>query len=111
MLIHNKCDLDHYKKPISISAKTGEGLDSLINFLHDRLLNFDSQFSGYSISDSERSLIAQVLRTLDKVLSFDDITLLAEDIRNSSDIIASLLGYNIGEDSLNHIFMKMCIGK
>lgn len=111
VLVHNKSDLDHYKKPLSISAMTGEGLDSLINFLHDRLLNFDSLFSGFSISDSERSLIAEVLNTLRKVLSFDDITLLAEDIRNSLEIISSLLGNNIGDDSLNHIFQKMCIGK
>lgn len=110
-LVHNKCDLDHHKKPLSVSAITGEGIDSLITFLHDRLLSFDSQFSGYAISDSERSLVTEVLKTLDKVISFEDITLFAEDIRNSSDIIASLLGNNIGEDSLNHIFQKMCIGK
>lgn len=111
VLIHNKSDLDKYTEAISISAITGEGLDSLISFLRERLLQFDSQFSGYSISDSERSLIAQVLNILGKILSFDDITLLAEDIRNSSEIIASLLGNSIGEDSLNHIFQKMCIGK
>jgi tRNA modification GTPase len=111
VLIHNKSDLDNYKNELSISAVTGEGLDALINFLKSQLINFDSQFSGYSISDSERSLILEVLRILEKVISFDDITLLAEDIRNASDIIAALLGFNIGEDSLNHIFMKMCIGK
>ncbi len=111
VLLHNKCDLDNCKLPLSVSAITNAGLDELLQFLKVQLINFDSQFSGYSISDSERSLITEVLRILEKVMSFDDITLLAEDIRKASDIIASLLGYNIGEDSLNHIFMKMCIGK
>ncbi len=111
ILIHNKSDLDNYDNALSVSAFTGNGLDELMNFIKEHLINFDSQYSGYSISDSERSLISEVLRILEKVLSFDDITLLAENIRNASDIIASLLGYNIGEDSLNHIFMKMCIGK
>ena len=111
ILIHNKSDLDHFKKSLSISAKTGEGLDLLIHFLREHLLSFDLQYSSYYISDSERSLIGQVLSTLAKVLSLNDITLVAEDFKQAADTISSLLGYNIGEDSLNHIFLKMCIGK
>ncbi|MFI5263216.1 MAG: tRNA uridine-5-carboxymethylaminomethyl(34) synthesis GTPase MnmE [Candidatus Kapaibacterium sp.] len=111
VLVHNKCDLDQYQNSIAISAKTGEGINTLIYFLRDKLIRFDSQYSGYSISDSERSLISEVLKTLANILSLEDITLVAEDFKRSADTIASLLGYNIGEDSLNHIFMKMCIGK
>jgi tRNA modification GTPase len=111
ILVHNKCDLDHYSEEISVSAKTGEGLERLINFLKEKLTESDTQFSGYQISQSERSLIDEVLNILSLNLSFDDITLLAEDIRKAANIIASLLGSNIGEDSLNHIFQKMCIGK
>ena len=111
ILIHNKCDLDQYKKPISVSALTGEGLDALKKYLKEKLLALDSQFSSYHISESERTSIAGVLQLLKKILAFEDITLLAEDLRQASEIIASLLGYNIGEDSLNYIFEKMCIGK
>ncbi len=111
VLINNKCDLDGYNKSLSVSAKTGDGLDQLIGFLRERLIGFDSQYSSYSISDSERSLISEVLKTLANISSLEDITLVAEDFKRSSDTIASLLGYNIGEDSLNHIFLKMCIGK
>src|SRR5207253_2787248 len=84
ILIHNKCDLDHYNKNISISAKTGEGLVPLINFLKEKLLSFDSQYSSYSISESERSIIRNVLNLLDKIVDSGDITLLAEDLRNSA---------------------------
>src|SRR5205814_1382339 len=101
----------HFQNKISISAKTGEGIPQLIDFLREQLINFDSQYSSYSLSESERSLITDVFNTLDKILSFQDITLLAEEIRKASDTIGSLLGLNIGEDSLNHIFQKMCIGK
>jgi len=82
-----------------------------MTFLRKKLEDFDLQYSSYSITESERSLISQVLTILDHILSFSDITLLAEDIRKASDIIASILGYNIGPDSLNHIFQQMCIGK
>ncbi|MDP4218998.1 MAG: tRNA uridine-5-carboxymethylaminomethyl(34) synthesis GTPase MnmE [Bacteroidota bacterium] len=111
ILVHNKADLDHFQKKIFVSAKTGEGLQELTNFLKEKLVSLDSQFSSYSVSDSERSLIKEVLRILENVAEFDDVTLLAENIRRSSEILASLLGQNIGEDSLNHIFLKMCIGK
>jgi tRNA modification GTPase len=111
VLIHNKCDLDLWKAPLSVSAMTGEGLDRLIEFLRERLIQFDSQYSGYSISDSERSLVGQVFRTLGNISGIEDITLVAEDLRQAAETISSLLGNNIGEDSLNHIFMKMCIGK
>jgi tRNA modification GTPase len=111
VLVNNKCDLDHHKNGLSVSAVTGEGINLLMNFLKEKLSGFDSQFSSYSISESERSLIHQVLNIFDLILSFDDITLLAEDIRKASEIIASLSGFNVGADSLNHIFTKMCIGK
>jgi tRNA modification GTPase len=111
ILVHNKSDLDHFIKGISISAKTGEGLKELLDFLHKRLLSFDSQYSSYAVSDSERSLIKQVLIKLDTILSLGDIALVAEDFKESAEIIASLLGLGTGEDSLNYIFQKMCIGK
>ncbi|MEP7234116.1 MAG: tRNA uridine-5-carboxymethylaminomethyl(34) synthesis GTPase MnmE [Ignavibacteriota bacterium] len=110
-LVHNKSDLDNFSHPLSFSATSGAGLPSLLKFLHSKLLAFDSQYSNYSISDSERSLISEVLRTLAKVLPSGDITLIAEDLKHSLEIVGSLLGNNVGEDSLNHIFMKMCIGK
>jgi len=111
VLVHNKRDLDNFTQDLSVSAKTSEGLSRLIDFLRTKLNQFDAQYSGYSISQSERSLIAQVFSIFDLILSSDDITLLAEDIRKASEIIASLLGYNVGADSLDHIFLKMCIGK
>ncbi len=110
-LVHNKSDIDRFSNPLSISATTGEGLNNLIDFLRERLLSFDSQFSGYSISDSERSLVKEVLIKLDKILSLEDIALVAEDFKDSAEIIASLLGLGTGEDSLGYIFQKMCIGK
>jgi tRNA U34 5-carboxymethylaminomethyl modifying GTPase MnmE/TrmE len=40
-----------------------------------------------------------------------DLTLAAEDLRSVIDTASELLGTNINEDTLNHIFLKMCIGK
>jgi len=111
ILIHNKSDLDHFPNGFSISARTGEGLKELIDLLRKHLIQFDSQYSGYSISDSERSLIHHVLIKLEKILSLGDIALVAEDFKESADTIASLLGLGSGEESLNYIFQKMCIGK
>ncbi|MEI8134234.1 MAG: tRNA uridine-5-carboxymethylaminomethyl(34) synthesis GTPase MnmE [bacterium] len=111
IIVHNKSDLDDCDLPLSVSAKNGNGIADLIAFITKYLRDFDSQNSSYSISESERSLAREVLTLLDSIIEFDDITLLAEDLRKATDIIASLIGFNINSDSLDHIFLKMCIGK
>jgi tRNA modification GTPase len=111
IILHNKSDLDNYKDEFAVSAKTHDGVENLINVLEKYLRELDSESSGLSLSQTEVSSIKRTVGILENVLHPEDITIAAENLREAADIIASLIGLNISEDSLNHIFLKMCIGK
>lgn len=111
ILIHNKSDVDGYEGANAVSAKTREGIEILISVIENELRKIDTDSSSLSLSQTEVSSIERVLSLLENVLHFSDVTLLAEDLRVVAEMIATLVGLNISEDSLNHIFLKMCIGK
>lgn len=111
VLIHNKSDIDGYSGANAVTATTKAGIEKLILILEEELRTIDASSSSVLLSQTEVSSIGNVLSLLENVLDYSDVTLLAEDLRQSAEIIASLSGLNISEDSLNHIFLKMCIGK
>ncbi len=111
ILIHNKADIDHFVSAYSVSAVAQNGIANLVQLIETIALERSSEHTSYSLSQSERASIQKAQGILDSITQVEDITLLAEDIRQAADIIASLIGLNISEDSLNHIFLKMCIGK
>ncbi len=111
IVVHNKCDVDSFRKGMFLSAQTGEGLPSLIASIASMISLIDSARTGYSVSRSESMIIEATKQQLANLMKNNEISIVAEDIRSSADKIASLLGYNIAEDNLNYIFSKMCIGK
>lgn len=111
LIVHNKSDMDAWGEGISVSAKTGAGLDRLHTKLVELIKSATSESTGISLSTHELSLLEK-MRTGLKVMDLStDLTLAAEDLRLVIDNAAQLLGTNINEDTLNHIFLKMCIGK
>lgn len=111
ILVHNKCDLDGYTDGIAFSATTGQGLDRLIGFIKEKVMALDAERTGYQIADTEKELIQSIVAILDKSLLNNELSIVAEELRIAADRVASLLGLNISEDSLQYIFNKMCIGK
>jgi tRNA modification GTPase len=111
ILLHNKTDLDGWFESLHISALTGHGIKELHEWLSHELRARSSEFNQINLSTTERSKLESIIEKL-KMLNIDiESALLAEELRNSALDLASLLGMNIGEDSLNYIFSKMCIGK
>lgn len=111
ILIHNKSDIDKFKSESAVSALTPNGIHPLVTLLKKIADQRSSEHTSYSLSSSERMSIQNALEIVESIYQVEDITLLAEDIRRAADIFASLTGLNISEDNLNHIFLKMCIGK
>jgi tRNA modification GTPase len=111
LVVHNKRDLDGWADGLTISAKTGAGVANLLSAIATCLLEFESGRSGLEISTSERSTLERALNWIKSASTVKELPLLAEDLRSAAQDVAILLGLNISEDTLNHIFLKMCIGK
>ncbi len=111
IVVHNKCDIDGFRSGMFVSAQTAEGLPELSKYIALQISLIDSANTGYSLSKSEARIIDESMQLLAQSSKSTEISIVAEDIRAAADQIASLLGFNISEDSLNYIFSKMCIGK
>ena len=111
ILLHNKSDLDGWDSSLHVSALTGEGIEALHNWLAARLIGRSSEFSQVSLSASEKSELEFILSKLQFVNLDLEPALVAEELRDAASGLANLLGMNIGNDSLDYIFAKMCIGK
>jgi tRNA modification GTPase len=113
VLLHNKSDLDGYINQISVSALTGEGMGLLRSRIMESAKAMDVEMSKPALSISERAQLLSVQSHLQAISRNppEDPGLLADDLRQTIDTLAPLLGVNISEDALNHIFASMCIGK
>ncbi|HEY3875544.1 MAG TPA: GTPase [Candidatus Kapabacteria bacterium] len=111
VLLHNKIDLDHWNSELAISAASGAGIPKLHAWLSDELKLRSQEFSQISLSDSERQKVEWSADALKSISLELEPALIAEDLRSVAAELSHLLGMNIGQDSLDHIFSKMCIGK
>ena len=110
-LLHNKIDLDAWGLGLRLSATTGQGIQSVYEWLNDRLQEQSSEWNTMTLSDSERSTLEPIVAVLSSLDLSIEPPLLSEELRSAVSGIGQCLGVNIGTDSLNHIFSKMCIGK
>ena len=111
ILLHNKTDLDGWNDSLHISALNGSGINELHSWLSTELRMRSSEFNQINLSNTEKIELESISERLKSLNITLEPALLAEELRNSASELANLLGMNIGEDSLNHIFAKMCIGK
>jgi len=120
LIIANKCDKEGLGEipgtHLCISAKTGEGLESLRQRILDSVRT-EGVLSGDMIITNARhhALLEKVLESMDQVkegldsgLSTD---LLAIEIRRALHYLGELTGEISTEDILGNIFSRFCIGK
>ncbi|RMG93162.1 MAG: tRNA uridine-5-carboxymethylaminomethyl(34) synthesis GTPase MnmE, partial [Zetaproteobacteria bacterium] len=100
---------------LSISAKTGQGVDRFRSELASRLVNLD--LSGEDIfvtRERHRFLLGRALSELEQGMdSLDEETLdlVAAHWRRAYDALAEILGFGDVESILDRIFSSFCIGK
>jgi len=123
-LVFNKIDLlgmpahidaDARPAEIHVSAKTGEGLDLLRNYLK-QLAGFQGADSG-TLSARRRHLDAlirakrHVEEGADNFRRTRALELFAEDLRLAQEVLSEVTGEFGSEDLLGEIFRSFCIGK
>ena len=119
-IIQNKIDINSSDTSFfdcCISAKTGEGFNSLKNlvvsfFERNKKNNKDSQ---YLIRDRHVKLFSQVTKDLDIALKglndSKSLELVAEDLKNARSGLDEILGKKFSDSLLGDIFSSFCIGK
>ena len=116
----NKIDKDEksaLRSDVSISAKTGQGIESLFSLLKEKALgnsNYSeksavvSNLRHYNCLSKARECLLNAMESVNNKLSGEFISV---DLRNAEGSLAEIIGAVTSEDILNNIFAKFCIGK
>jgi tRNA modification GTPase len=97
---------------IAVSAKTGEGLDRLVQALTDAARSALQAGDGAAITRARhREAVGHCHAALERALDQGEIELMAEELRRAATALARLTGRIDVEDLLDRIFAEFCIGK
>ncbi len=102
---------------IDISAKEEHGLDDLENTLQEMFLNGEVSFNDevYITNVRHKSALIDAYNSLEKVMDSIDMQMPEDffsiDLLDAYEALGSITGETIGEDLVNEIFSKFCMGK
>lgn len=129
LIVENKIDLGEKKRygglpegivqasPIRLSAKTGEGMDSLYRAIEGKVLSDEIMDRSEVVLTNERhveamekaiSALEAARQTIQNGLS-QEFT--AVDIHGALNALGEIVGETLPEDVLNYIFGRFCVGK
>lgn len=128
IILLNKTDLEmvttvemvqeHLKKPaVCISAKEERGIDEFAKLLEEMFLAGKVDFNDevYLTNARHRAAMEEAKNSLEKVQ--ESILLgmpedfFSIDLMNAYEVLGGILGESVGEDLVNEIFGKFCMGK
>lgn len=128
IVLLNKSDLDaktdatvlekRLNKPIlSISAKNNTGIHELEKLIEEMFFSGKLSFNDEvyitnirqknALAEAENSL-KMVLQSIDDGMPEDFFTI---DMMNAYEVLGTIIGESVGEDLVNEIFSKFCMGK
>ncbi|MBP3405305.1 MAG: tRNA uridine-5-carboxymethylaminomethyl(34) synthesis GTPase MnmE [Kiritimatiellae bacterium] len=114
--VHAKCDLDqadfHDSGAIRVSAKTGEGLQSLKDAIAGKLRELSARASEdvADVTARQTDLLAKALAALEGTDPSDPV-LAANALRVAAQSIGEIIGKTYSEDLLDSLFSRFCVGK
>jgi tRNA modification GTPase len=116
--IRTKSDLFDIVDPaqfdLSVSVKTGEGIDSLLKLIHANLVqSFESLGSMIVARDRQIGLLRECSANIRFAtdLKTADLAVRSEYLRLAADCIGRITGKIDADMLLGHIFSRFCIGK
>lgn len=118
-VVYNKCDREDFIAPdktdrvYCVSAKTGDGVENLKSALS--AIYRDGEVDGADVITSERHLSAlyRAENALEHAVLAKDETIdcVLIDLREGYDALGEITGATAGEDVVDGIFSKFCVGK
>ena len=121
IILRNKTDLEGRKAAdpdiLNISARTGQGIDNLIKKIKKMFFAGELKFNEevYITNARHRDLLAKAIKSLELVhesikkgVSEDFYTI---DLMDAYSYLGNIIGADTGEDLVNEIFEKFCMGK
>ena len=102
---------------IEISAKENIGIDILENTLKDMFYHGDISFNSevYITNVRHKTALQNALQSLNNVIQSIDMQMPEDfysiDLMDAYETLGSITGETIGEDLVNEIFSKFCMGK
>ena len=113
ILIHSKADLapPTTEADCSVSARTGQGIDALIDLLTTRASALLPQQGEVAINARHRSLLIEVRACLEEAMAAYDPLVAAEALRQARLALDRITGRAGVEEMLDAVFGSFCIGK
>lgn len=123
LLILNKLDMGihaswrqkEYAMALAISARDGDGIDTLRQAIHEKLVG-QTQVS-FEIVTQERQMLALkqgkegLVHAIESLELGNPGELIAMDVRIALDALSDIIGETTADDVLDKIFTTFCIGK
>jgi tRNA modification GTPase len=112
--------LKYYTKDIPtirISAKTGEGIDSLIRTIRDEILGSDSAIVYPSLAPNMRhkQSLEDAYRFFRKAISgikkMAPVEIITEDLKSGLEALGEITGETGNDEIYDKIFSEFCLGK
>lgn len=111
MLVAAQCDRGRNRPGLQLSARTGEGMDSLVTTLLDRAAQLLPGEGDYALHARQRARVGELLAHVEAARHSDDLLVIAEELRQARRAIDALTGQAGTEDMLDRLFSGFCIGK
>jgi len=121
IFIKSKCDLKKHAKEagsISLSSKTGEGLESLFKKMNKELDIYLKNFVDnnlFLINVRQKKILQETSLILEKTIKTyketEDLSIVASKLREAFNKLKDLQGYNNKDEIINNIFKGFCVGK
>ena len=128
VILYNKSDLNNKidfnevmkltsKKIISFSAKTGDGLDELQQYIQQQFYLNEISFNQeiYLSNERQKQAVSEAYDSLLRVKESYDLNLGEDfytiDLMNAYEQLGSIIGETVDDDLVDTIFRKFCMGK
>lgn len=102
---------DAVRDGLAVSARTGQGMDVLIDALRTRAAALLPGEGDYALHARQRQRVGQLHDHLQAAGASTDLLIIAEDLRLARGAIDALTGQASTEDMLDRLFSGFCIGK
>lgn len=105
------------KDIVKVSIKEDKGIDQVTEIIKNKFIVGDISFNDevYLTSERHKNAMREAIESLDCVLQSIENCLpedfLTIDMMNAYDTMGSIIGEQVGEDLVNEIFSKFCMGK